>query len=46
MKLSEKLAELIAAIEGSDRRFREEVDGLIEAADWIIETVDQMIEED
>ena len=46
MKLSEKLAQLIAALEESDRRFREEVDGLIKAADRIIETVDRMIEED
>jgi len=46
MKLSEKLAELIAALEESDRRFREEVAGLIQAADRIIETVDRMIEED
>ena len=46
MKLSERLAELIAALEESDRRFREEVDGLIQAADRIIETVDRMIEED
>ena len=46
MKISESLAELIAALEESDRRFREEVAGLIKAADRIIETVDQMIEED
>jgi len=46
MKMSESLAELIAALEESDRRFRQEVDGLIKAADRIIKTVDQMIEED
>ena len=46
MKLSERLAELITALEESDRRFRQEVEGLIKAADRIIETVDKMIEED
>lgn len=46
MKLSETLAQLIAALEESDRRFLQEVDGLIKAADRIIETVDRMIEED
>ncbi len=46
MKLSEKLAELIAALEESDRRFQENVAGLIQTADRIIETVDRMIEED
>jgi len=46
MKLSESLAELITALEESDRRFRQEVDGLIEAADRIIEMVDRAIEED
>ena len=46
MKISESLAELIAALEESDRRFQENVAGLIQAADRIIETVDQMIEED
>ena len=46
MKMSEKLAELIAALEESDRRFQENVAGLIKAADRIIETVDRMIEED
>ena len=46
MKMSERLAELIAALEESDRRFREDVASLIQAADRIIETVDQMIEED
>lgn len=46
MKLSEKLAQLIAELEESDRRFRQEVDGLLKAADQIIESVDQMVEED
>ena len=46
MKLSETLAQLIADLEESDRRFRQEVDGLIAAADRIIESVDRMIEED
>ena len=46
MKLSESLAELITALEESDRRFRQEVGGLIEAADRIIEMVDRAIEED
>ena len=46
MKISESLAELIAALEESDRRFQENVAGLIQAADRIIETVDRMIEED
>ena len=46
MKLSEKLAQLIAELEESDRRFRQEVDGLIKAADRIIESVDRMVEED
>jgi nitrate reductase assembly molybdenum cofactor insertion protein NarJ len=46
MKISESLAELIAALEESDRRFREEVDGLLKATDRIIKTVDQMVEED
>ena len=54
MKISESLAELIAALEESDRRFQENVAGLIKAADRIfdhvvrleIETVDRMIEED
>jgi hypothetical protein len=46
MKLSETLAELIAQLKESDRRFREEVDGLIKTADQIIEMVDCMIEED
>ena len=46
MKLSEKLAQLIAELEESDRRFRQEVDGLLKAADQIIKTVDRMVEED
>jgi len=46
MKLSESLAELIAELEESDRRFRQEVDGLIKAADRIIEMVDRATEED
>lgn len=46
MKLSEKLAQLIAELEESDRRFREEVDGLLQATDRIIKTVDRMVEED
>lgn len=46
MKTSESLAELIAALEESDHRFQENVAGLIQAADRIIETVDRMIEED
>ena len=46
MKLSESLAELITALEESDRRFRQEVDELIKAADRIIEIVDRAIEED
>ena len=46
MKLSEKLAQLIAELEESDRRFRQEVDGLLKAADRIIESVDRMVEED
>jgi len=46
MKISESLAELIAALEESDRRFQENVAGLVKAADRIIETVDRMIEED
>ena len=46
MKISESLAELIAALEESDRRFQENVAGLIKAADRIIERVDRMIEED
>jgi len=46
MKLSESLAQLIAELEESDRRFRQEVEGLIKTADRIIETVDRMIKED
>ena len=46
MSISEDFAELIAALEESDRRFQEDVAGLIKAADRIIETVDRMIEED
>lgn len=46
MKLSESLAQLIAELEESDRRFRQEVDGLIKAADRIIEMVDRATEED
>lgn len=46
MKLSEKLAQLIAELEESDRRFRQEVDGLIKVADRIIESVDRMVKED
>jgi len=36
----------LETLEESDRRFQENVAGLIKAADRIIETVDRMIEED
>lgn len=46
MKLSEKLAQLIAVMEESDRRFLQEVDGLIKATDRLIKATDRLIEED
>lgn len=46
MKLSESLSQLIAELEEADRRFRQEVDGLIKAADRIVESVDRMAKED
>lgn len=46
MKISESLQQLIEALEESDRRFRQEVDGLIKAADQLVETVDRALQED
>lgn len=45
MKISEQLKQLIDALEQSDRRFREEVDGLIKEADRIIESVDRALQD-
>lgn len=46
MKISESLQQLIAELEESDRRLRQKVDGLVGAADRIIESVDRALQED
>lgn len=46
MKMSETLRELIQALEDSDRRFRQEVEGLVQTADRIIDSVDRITSEE
>lgn len=46
MKMTETLQRLIAELQESDRRFLEEVDGLIKSADKLIESIDQTLAED